>query len=86
MLDRASGLMRAGACAVSALTLVIGNAFAAAAPGDYPKRPIRVVVPSLAGGPPDLIIRMLAPKLVASLGQQLVVDNRAGAGGGAGAR
>ena len=79
MLDRASAMMHAGAFALSTLTLV--SAGAAAAPGDYPKRPIRVVVPSLAGGPPDLIIRMLAPKLVASLGQQLVVDNRAGAGG-----
>ena len=67
------------ACALGALTLIAGDAAAAAA--EFPQRPIRVVVPSLAGGPPDLIIRMLAPKLVASLGQQLVVDNRAGAGG-----
>ena len=48
---------------------------------DYPAKPIRVVVPSPPGGPPDLIIRMLAPKLTASLGQSLVIDNRAGAGG-----
>jgi len=50
-------------------------------PKDYPHKPIRVVVPSPPGGPPDLIIRMLAPKLSAALGQQLVIDNRAGAGG-----
>ena len=50
-------------------------------PKDYPNKPIRVVVPSPPGGPPDLIIRMLAPKLSAVLGQQLVIDNRAGAGG-----
>lgn len=62
------------------LALLCGDVLAAAG-GDYPQRPIRVVVPSLPGGPPDLIIRMLAPKLIASLGQQLVVDNRAGAGG-----
>ena len=48
---------------------------------DYPNKPIRVVVPSPPGGPPDLIIRMLAPKLTSSLGQSLVIDNRAGAGG-----
>jgi len=50
-------------------------------PPNYPMRPVRVIVPSLPGGPPDLIIRMLAPKVTASMGQQLVVDNRAGAGG-----
>ena len=48
---------------------------------DYPNKPLRVVVPSPPGGPPDLIIRMLAPKLTSSLGQSLVIDNRAGAGG-----
>ena len=48
---------------------------------DYPRKPIRVIVPSPPGGPPDLIMRMLAPKYSASMGQQLVIDNRAGAGG-----
>ena len=47
----------------------------------YPNKPIRVVVPSPPGGPPDLIIRMIAPRLSAALGQPLVVENRAGAGG-----
>jgi tripartite-type tricarboxylate transporter receptor subunit TctC len=50
-------------------------------PKDYPNKPIRVVVPSPPGGPPDLIIRMLMPKLSAALGQSLVIDNRTGAGG-----
>jgi tripartite-type tricarboxylate transporter receptor subunit TctC len=48
---------------------------------DWPNRPIRVVVPSPPGGPPDLIVRMLTPQLAASLGQPVVVENRAGAGG-----
>jgi tripartite-type tricarboxylate transporter receptor subunit TctC len=47
----------------------------------FPAKPIRVVVPSPAGGPPDLILRALMPKLGALLGQPLVVDNRGGAGG-----
>jgi tripartite-type tricarboxylate transporter receptor subunit TctC len=48
---------------------------------DYPNKPIRIVVPSPPGGPPDLIVRMLTPKLSAGLGQPLVVENRGGAGG-----
>jgi tripartite-type tricarboxylate transporter receptor subunit TctC len=50
-------------------------------PKDFPNRPIKVVVPSPPGGPPDLIIRMLNAKLSASLGQPVVIDNRPGAGG-----
>src|SRR4051794_26274879 len=48
---------------------------------DYPNRPIKGGVPSPPGGPPDLIRRLLAPHLGASLGQPVVVENRAGAGG-----
>jgi tripartite-type tricarboxylate transporter receptor subunit TctC len=47
----------------------------------FPSKPIKVVVPSPAGGPPDLILRAILPKLTASLGQPLIIENRAGAGG-----
>jgi tripartite-type tricarboxylate transporter receptor subunit TctC len=47
----------------------------------YPSKPIKVVVPSPPGGPPDLIIRMLMPRMSAGLGQPVVVENRGGAGG-----
>jgi tripartite-type tricarboxylate transporter receptor subunit TctC len=48
---------------------------------DYPNKPIRVIVPYAAGGLPDTITRLIQPKLADSLGQQLVIENRGGAGG-----
>jgi tripartite-type tricarboxylate transporter receptor subunit TctC len=47
----------------------------------WPSKPIHVIVPATAGGPPDLMIRLLAPKLSAALGQPLVIENRAGGSG-----
>lgn len=65
--------------------LLIG-AFAAtfaspAAAQQYPVRPIRLIVASAPGGAPDILGRAVAQKLTESLGQQVVVDNRAGASG-----
>ena len=47
----------------------------------YPAKPIRLIVPGPAGGNPDVVARIVQPGLAQLLGQQLVVDNRAGAGG-----
>ena len=47
----------------------------------YPTRTIRAIVPFPAGGGIDTVIRILAPKMSESLGQQLIIDNRAGASG-----
>lgn len=49
--------------------------------GDWPSRTIRVVVPSPPGGPPDLILRAILPKMQPLLGQGIIAENRAGGGG-----
>lgn len=51
----------------------------------YPSRPVRIIVPFTPGGSTDLYARTLSPKLADALNQQVVVDNRAGAGGALGA-
>ena len=51
----------------------------------YPNKPIRVIVGSAPGGAPDILARAVAQKLTAALGQQVVIDNRAGASGAIGA-
>ena len=51
----------------------------------YPVKPVRYVVPFPAGGSPDIIARLLTERLGRMWGQQLLVDNRPGAGGTVGA-
>ncbi|HTD90163.1 MAG TPA: tripartite tricarboxylate transporter substrate binding protein [Burkholderiales bacterium] len=51
----------------------------------YPNRPLRFVVPYAAGGNGDIVSRIIAQKLIAQIGQQIVIDNRGGAGGNIGA-
>lgn len=48
---------------------------------NFPSKPIRVVVPSPPGGPPDLIMRIIGPKMSSVLGQTIIVENKPGAGG-----
>lgn len=46
----------------------------------YPSRPVRVIVPAAAGGGADIVARAIGQKLSETWGQQIVVDNRTGAG------
>lgn len=74
----AEGIIRFPAL-ICATAFLVGHTFSAFAQ-DYPNRPIRVVVPSAAGGSSDMLGRMVSQKLREQLGQPVVVDNRPGAG------
>ena len=71
-----------------ALTFIhaIVTAAVAATPDPFPARPIRIVIGFTPGGMPDITARLIGAKLAESWNQQVVVDNRPGAGGVAGAR
>ena len=66
---------------IVACALAVVQCLATAALAAYPDRPIRMIVPSAAGGGPDIGSRLIAAELSKQLGQNVVVENRAGASG-----
>jgi tripartite-type tricarboxylate transporter receptor subunit TctC len=70
--------------ALLSLTAVSAGALAQGTSPSYPTKPIRFVAPFVAGGPTDIQARMLGEKLGQRFGQQVIVDNRGGAGGNIG--
>jgi tripartite-type tricarboxylate transporter receptor subunit TctC len=68
-----------------ALAVLVLVTTSQAAPGAYPDKPVRLIVPSVPGGGTDTTMRMIAPKLGELLGQQVVLENRGGAAGNIGA-
>src|SRR6266540_5010350 len=71
---------------VAVLVVLIAHLLGFQSAQAFPERPIKLVVPSPAGGPPDVMARLLSDKMAANLGQPVIVENRSGAGGTIGAR
>jgi len=76
--------MRSAAARAALCIVVVSGSCESALAQDYPVKPIRFIAPNLPGGPTDILARIIAQKLSDSLGQPVVVENRAGAAGNIG--
>jgi tripartite-type tricarboxylate transporter receptor subunit TctC len=66
---------------LAAIVAIVSAAAPASAQSDYPRRPITLIVPFAAGGPTDIIARIVGEHMSRTLGQQIVIENVVGAGG-----
>lgn len=73
-----TSLFRVGVLLTASIGLVAGESSWCQ---PYPSKPVRLIVQGLPGTAPDLIARLIAPRLSESLGQPVIIDNRGGAGG-----
>jgi tripartite-type tricarboxylate transporter receptor subunit TctC len=71
--------------AIALIAFATLGLLASGAMAEYPERPIRLIYPYTAGGAGDALARLFADRLGPELGQQMIVDNRPGAGGNTGA-
>ncbi|HEY4374806.1 MAG TPA: tripartite tricarboxylate transporter substrate binding protein [Burkholderiales bacterium] len=76
-MKRLNQVMRAAVCAA----FLFGGAAQAESVKDFPSHPVRLIVAFPAGGGTDIVARLIAPELTKVWGQQVVIDNRAGAAG-----
>jgi tripartite-type tricarboxylate transporter receptor subunit TctC len=83
MIDRSEFIRRLG-FASATVVLAFGGVPASANDVRWPERPVRFIVPFTAGSSSDIVARLVSGKLAEALGQQFVVENRVGAGGGLG--
>ncbi len=74
MLLKTLGIMIAFSAVLAVSTAVLAAA-------SYPSKPVRLITPTAAGGSVDIVARLIAAKMSDRLGKQVIVDNRAGAGG-----
>lgn len=75
----------AAAAAAAVLTSLLIATVPTLAQDNYPSRPVRMIVPFAAGGPTDIVGRIMGAKMGELLGQQFVIEDRSGAGGNIGA-
>ena len=73
--------MRSRVSLAGAVFVVLFTAVGASQAQQWPTRPIRMLVGFPAGGPTDVVARLVSEKVSAQIGQRIVVDNRAGAAG-----
>src|SRR5215510_13941088 len=82
-IDRMYKMKSPSFAAILSILFILSGLAAQAA--DYPTKPVRLIVPLTAGGPTDILARIIAAPLGTSLGHQVIADNRPGAGGNIGA-
>lgn len=83
-MNRLLSLWAHGALVALALALAMGAGVAQAQPATYPDKPVRFLVPYPPGGGTDVIARIVQAKFQAALGQQILIENKGGAGGSVG--
>src|SRR5689334_23687919 len=77
--SRSSRWMRPKPCGVRSAFLLLAWLIGAAALAAYPEKPIRFVIPSAAGGSPDVLMRVMTQQLSTQIGVPFVVENKPGA-------